>query len=120
MHGTRFDLPAGAADRALLERALDEAFGYRGDVSITLDDGSEQEGYVFDHRRGPDAESSFVRLVPRDSDRRIVIPYSRIRSVAFTGKDPAAGKTWENWVRRYAEKKLKGEAASIESEPLTD
>jgi hypothetical protein len=38
--------------------------------------------------------------------------------LCFTGKDAAAGKTWENWMRRYAEKKLKGEAADIESETL--
>ena len=31
---------------------------------------------------------------------------------------PAEGKTFENWVRRYAEKKLAGETASIESEEL--
>jgi len=29
-----------------------------------------------------------------------------------------AGKTWENWVRRYAEKRLAGEKACIESEKL--
>ena len=41
-----------------------------------------------------------------------------IKSLAFTGKDAASGKSWESWIRRYAEKKLAGEAANIESEAL--
>ena len=48
----------------------------------------------------------------------MTLAQSTIASISFTGKDAAAGKTWENWMRRYAEKKLKGEAAGIESEPL--
>jgi hypothetical protein len=46
------------------------------------------------------------------------IPYAQIRRLEFSGKDAAAGKTWENWVRRYVEKYLAGERASIESESL--
>lgn len=118
MQGVRIDVPLGDFDKALLERALDDAFDYRGDVCITLDDGTTVEGFVFDRRRGASLDASFVRLIPRDSDERRSIAYSRIRSVVFSGKDAAAGKTWENWLRRYAEKKLKGEAAGIESEPL--
>jgi hypothetical protein len=39
-------------------------------------------------------------------------------SVAPSGRDPASGRSWEAWIRRYAERKLAGEAASIESESL--
>jgi hypothetical protein len=46
------------------------------------------------------------------------IPYDRITRLAFSGKDTAAGKSWENWVRRYVEKRMAGEQASIESDPL--
>ena len=63
------------------------------------------------------AEST-VRVLLRDSDERRTVRWSEIRSVSFTGKDTAAGKTWESWVKRYAEKRLSGEAASIESESL--
>lgn len=118
MQGQRFDIPDPGRDRALLERALDEAFAYRGDVSISLEDGSTVEGYVFDHRRGATLEASVVRIIPRESNERLSIAWASIRSVVFSGKDAAAGKSWENWVRRYAQKKLSGEAASIESEPL--
>ncbi len=96
--------------------AMDQAFDYRGDVTIELTDGRVVEGYVFDRRsQGPDPH---VRLIPRDADERMNIRYADIRSLIFSGRDTAAGKSWETWVRKYQEKKAKGEAASIESEPL--
>lgn len=118
MQGIVIEIPADASARETLLRALDDAFSYRGDVTLELDDGTTVEGYLFDRRPAAKPEQSVVRVLPRDSDERRTVPYSRIRRVIFSGKDPAAGKTWENWVRRYAEKKLKGEAAGIESDPL--
>jgi hypothetical protein len=39
--------------------------------------------------------------------------------LAFTGKDTAAGKSFEAWVRKYNEKKAAGEKnIGIEPEPL--
>jgi hypothetical protein len=96
--------------------AMDDAFDYRGDVTITTRDGKTIEGYVFD-RRGK-APEPYVRLIPKDSDDRINIRYSDIAKLAFSGRDTAAGKSWENWLKRYIEKKSAGEHASIESEPL--
>jgi hypothetical protein len=115
VHGVRID----AADPGLTRRALDEAFHYRGDVTLTLKpDGRRVEGYLFDRREGHDLASSCVRILPKDSDDRMTIAYDRIATIEFTGKDPAAGKTWENWVKRYVEKRQAGEKACIESEPL--
>lgn len=98
--------------------ALDRAFDYRGDVTLTLEDGSPLECYVFDRREGTRLDDSMVRVLPTDGSDRRTIPYARIVRIEFTGKDTAAGKTWENWVRRYVEKRLAGERASIEAEPL--
>lgn len=98
--------------------ALEAARDYRGDVSLELADGSVVEGFVYDRSPGATASVRKVRLLPKDGGPRQSIVEDRIRGLAFTGKDAAAGKTWENWVRRYAEKRLKGEAASIESENL--
>lgn len=95
--------------------ALDAARDFRGDVTLELDDGSAVEGFLYDRTAGPARK---VRLLPKDGGARVTIDEVRVRAVAFTGKDAAAGKTWENWVRRYAEKRLAGEAASIESERL--
>lgn len=92
-----------------LRAALDTAFGYRGDVTITLQNGSKIEGYVFDRRKGLTLEQSFVRVMPKDSDEKLSIAYSNIAALAFTGRDTAAGKSWEAWVRKYWEKRAAGE-----------
>jgi len=118
VQGARVEVPNGAADREKLCRALDDAFDYRGDVTLELEDGSVVDGFLFDRKPASTLEASVVRVLPRNSNERRVIPYSRIRAIAFSDKDPAAGKTWENWIKRYAEKKLKGEAAGIDSDPL--
>jgi hypothetical protein len=90
-------------------QALEKAFDYRGDVTITRKDGSKVEGYVFDRRSGQSLADSAVRLFPKDSDRKISIPYAEIAALAFTGRDTAAGKSFEAWVRKYWEKKAAGE-----------
>lgn len=112
-----------AANPQELRAALDAALDYRGDVTIELADGRSIEGYLFDRRAGATLELSHVRLIPTSSpsssgEEKVTVRYSDIRSLTFSGRDTASGKTWENWVRRYAEKKLKGEAASIEAEKL--
>jgi hypothetical protein len=114
---------ADAADTEELKAALDAAFDYRGDITLTLRSGATIEGYLFDRRTGATLEASVVRLIPSNStsssgEEKVTVRYADIASLRFSGKDTAAGKGWENWVRRYAEKKLKGEAASIEAEKL--
>jgi hypothetical protein len=108
----------GAADPHELRRALDAAFDYRGDITLTLRDGRCIEGYLFDRTSGPDLASSWVRIKRSDDGAKHRFAYAEISELRFTGKDPAAGKTWENWLRRYAERRLRGEAASLESDPL--
>lgn len=89
--------------------ALEKAFNYRGDVTITLKDGSTLEGYVFDRRPGATLADSFVRVIPKDSTQKRSIAYANIASLAFTGRDTAAGKTWEAWIKQYWQKKKAGE-----------
>jgi hypothetical protein len=92
-----------------LRAALDTAFNYRGDVTITRKDGTKVEGYVFDRRTGPTLEQSSVRLMPKDADGKLSVAYSDIAALAFTGRDTAAGKSWEAWVKKYWEKRAAGE-----------
>jgi len=102
-----------------LKAALEEAFDYRGDVTITRKDGTRVEGYVFDRRRGATLQESVVRVIPQNSPQKISIPYSDIAALAFTGRDTAAGKSWEAWVRKYWEKKAAGEKGiALEPEAL--
>ena len=102
-----------------VRKALEQAFDYRGDVSITRKDGSKIEGYIFDRSSGATLADSFVRLLPKDGSPRIKISYAEIAALAFSGRDMAAGKSWENWVRHYWEKKAAGERnISLEPEKL--
>ena len=89
------------ANEGELRDALEQAFDYRGDVFITRKDGVSVEGYVFDRRSGADLEDCFVRLLPKNGASKIKIPYADIAALAFTGRDMAAGKSWETWVRQY-------------------
>ena len=107
-----------AADKDELKRALNEAFDYRGDVTLTLRDGRKIEGYIFDRRDGVGLDDSLVRMIPKDSDTKVSFRYSDITRLEFTGKDTAHGKSWENWVKRYMDKKRTGEKANIEAEKL--
>lgn len=107
------------ANEEELRQALEKAFDYRGDVTITRKDGSKVEGYIFDRRSGKTLTDSVVRLYPKDSNQKIAIPYSDIAALAFSQRDPAAGKSWEAWVKKYWEKKAAGEKnIGIEAEKL--
>lgn len=101
-------VPELASDEEV-RQALEKAFDYRGDVTITRKDGSKVEGYIFDRRTGKTLVDSAVRLFPKDADQKISIPYSEIAALAFSGRDTAAGKSFEAWVRKYWEKKAAGE-----------
>jgi hypothetical protein len=111
-------IPALASEEEL-RVALEKAFDYRGDVTITRKDGSRVEGYLFDRRTGTTLKDSMVRIYPKNSDEKIAISYADIAALAFTGRDTAAGKSWEAWMKKYAEKKSRGEKdLSLYSEPL--
>ncbi|MGD0990506.1 MAG: hypothetical protein ABR874_22080 [Candidatus Sulfotelmatobacter sp.] len=99
--------------------ALEKAFDYRGDVTITRKDGSKIEGYLFDRRSAAILRDSLVRLYPKNSNEKVAISYADIAALAFTGRDTAAGKSWEAWMKKYAAKKAAGEKnIALEPEPL--
>lgn len=97
------------AAEAELRDALERAFGYRGDVTITRKDGTKIEGYLFDRRTGATLDDSVVRIMPPDTNAKLSIPYSDIAGLAFSGRDTAAGKSWDAWIRKYWEKRAAGE-----------
>jgi hypothetical protein len=104
-----------------LREALEKAFDYRGDVTIARKDGSKVEGYIFDRVSGTTLAASFVRILPKDSNQRVKIAYSDISALAFSGRDTAAGKSWEAWVTKYWEKRDKnGEKLSLQPESLDE
>lgn len=105
-------IPSMATPAEIIE-ALEKAFDYRGDITLTLKDASIVEGYLFDRRTGATLEDSVVRIIPSNTPptakTRLTIPYSSIAGLTFSGRDTAAGKTFEAWIRKYWEKKAAGE-----------
>jgi hypothetical protein len=102
-------IPTLASDDEV-RAALEKAFDYRGDVTLTLKDGQNVEGYIFDRRsNGTRLSDCSVRLMPANQSGRLSIAYSDIAAIAFTGRDTAAGKSFAAWVRKYNEKKAAGE-----------
>jgi hypothetical protein len=113
-------IPALASEEELCQ-ALEKAFDYRGDITITRKDGSKIEGYLFDRRTAATLKDSIVRLYPKNSSEKIAVSYTDIAALAFTGRDTAAGKSWEAWMRKYATKKAAGEKdLSLYSESLEE
>jgi hypothetical protein len=111
-------IPSLASDEEI-RQALEKAFDYRGDLTLTLKNGDVVHGYVFDRRVGSSLQESAVRVIPSDQRTKLTIPYSDIAALAFTGRDNAAGKTFEAWVKKYWEKKAAGEKnIGIEAEKL--
>ena len=111
-------IPEFASEQEI-RSALEKAFDYRGDITITRKDGTKIEGYLFDRRSGSTLADSLVRIYPKDSSQKISIAYSDIAALAFTGRDTAAGKSWEAWVKKYSAKKAAGEQnIALQPEPL--
>jgi hypothetical protein len=108
-------VPELASD-AEVRDALEKAFDYRGDITVTRKDGTQVQGYLYDRRTGATLGDSVVRIMPSNQGGRLNITYSDIAAVAFTGRDTAAGKTFDAWVRKYWEKKAAGET-NIQIEP---
>jgi hopanoid biosynthesis associated radical SAM protein HpnH len=83
--------------------SVEQAFDYRGDVTVRLKSGDNLEGYIFD--RGP----SKLRIVLKSAGSKVTVPLQDIAGLSFTGRDMADGRSWEAWVKKYAERKAAGE-----------
>jgi hypothetical protein len=101
-------VPTLASDHDL-RQALEKAFDYRGDVTLTLKSGERIEAFVFNRQTGATlADSHLQYFTPGASEKRKV-SYAEIARLEFSGKDRAAGKQWEDWVKKYHERKAAGE-----------
>ncbi len=114
-------IPALATEPEVRE-ALEKAFDYRGDITVTRKDGTTVEGYLYDRRSEPTLEASLVRIIPAPKPgqpvERMMISYADIAALNFSGRDSAAGKTFDAWVKKYWEKKAAGET-NIQIAPET-
>jgi hypothetical protein len=94
---------------AELKDALAKALDYRGDVTLTLTNGERIEAFIFNCKSGPTLEESWVQYFTPGSPEKRKVGYTEIAGIVFSGKDRAAGKHWEDWVKKYNEKKAAGE-----------
>lgn len=101
-------IPALATEEDL-RHALEQAFDFRGDVTITLKSGEKFEAYVFNRFNGKTLAESWVQYFVPNVDGKQKASYDQIARLEFTGKDRAAGKHWEDWVKSYNERKAAGE-----------
>ena len=101
-------VPELASDEQLRD-ALEKALDYRGDVAITLKSGERIDAYVFNRHTGATLADSWVQYFAPNSPEKRKLSYAEIARLEFSGKDRAAGKHWEDWVKAYNEKKAAGE-----------
>ena len=101
-------VPALANDEDL-RQAMEKARDYRGDVTLTLKSGERIEAFIFNCQSGPTLEDSFLQCFTARATEKRKVSYADIASVEFSGKDRAAGKHWEDWVKAYNAKKAAGE-----------
>jgi hypothetical protein len=92
-----------------LRQALEKAFDYRGDVTLTLKSGERIEAYIFNRQTGATLADSHLQYFTPSAPEKRKVSYAEIARIEFTGKDRAAGKQWEDWVRKYNERKAAGE-----------
>jgi hypothetical protein len=120
LEGTQPDLDTEKAVR----KAVEAAFSYRGDVSLLLTDDRVVHGFIFDRRVGATLAESSFRLIPAawkaDVTERQTYRYDELVAIKFSGKDAAAGRTWEAWVAKYREKKRQGLAANLDPVSLDE
>ena len=101
-------VPNLASDQDL-QAALEKAFDYRGDITLTLKSGERLEAFVFNRRTGTTLADSYVQYYEPKSPDKKKASYAEIARIEFTGRDRAAGKHWEDWLKKYSEKKAAGE-----------
>jgi hypothetical protein len=99
------------ATHAELVEAIEQAFDYRGDVSLQLASGQTVEGYV--SNRDSHAARPFLQIFSKDESGLRSIRYADVQAIGFTGKDTASGKSWEAWVtKKEAQRRAETEEAS--------
>jgi len=101
-------VPVLATDEDL-SQALEKALDYRGDVTVTLKNGERIEAYIFNRTTGATLADSWVQYFTPSATEKRKVSYAEIARLEFSGKDRAAGKHWEDWVKAYTEKKAAGE-----------
>ena len=102
------------ASFAELAEAVELAFDYRGDVTLSLKSGEALSGYLFN--RSVNGSDSYLEVFPSDSSDTRNIRYDQVAAIAFTGEDTATGKSWEAWIaKKDSERRAEVERIAAEA-----
>jgi len=101
-------VPSLASDEEV-RQALEKAFDYRGDVTVTTKAGAKIEAYIFNRHSGSTLADSYIQYFAPNVVAKQKMSYAEIARLEFSGKDRAAGKHWEDWVKAWNERKAAGE-----------
>jgi hypothetical protein len=86
-----------------LAEVVDLAFDYRGNTTIIKSDGTEIVGYLFNRNR--ELPEPYLQYFDLAGNGPFKLLYSEIQNIKFTGKDPAAGNSWQAWLERKEKEK---------------
>jgi hypothetical protein len=103
---SRDDGQSALSDAAIM------AMNYRGDVTLHPTVGDPVACFVFD------STHELLRYMTSDG-KKGACAVDDLHSIAFSGKDTAAGISFDKWVKRYVERTLDGLDASLDSEDLS-
>ncbi|HXX73635.1 MAG TPA: hypothetical protein VEI50_00725 [Nitrospiraceae bacterium] len=94
--------------------AVELAFDYRGDVTLSLKSGESLCGYIFNRRLA--GSESTIELFPAENSNAAIVRYGDIAAIAFTGEDTATGKSWEAWMaKKESERRAEAERVATEA-----
>lgn len=97
-----------------LAEAIEQAFGFRGDITLELSSGVSIEGYVF-NRQGTGPAPN-LQIFPKNQSEVMTIQYDQIVTIAFTGEDTASGKSWDAWIaKKESQRRAEAEHAAESS-----
>lgn len=86
-----------------LQHQIEQAFDYRGNATIHFKDGTSVEGFVF-NREFPDTKAlrkNIIEVFVAGSGEAKTFSIADISSVTLTGEDHAAGKSYEEWLKKH-------------------
>lgn len=99
-----------------MKDGVEQAFDYRGDVTVTLKGGERLEGYVFHRDQLSSSGTAKIHLMLKSDKRKVAVAYPEIAELTFSGRDMADGKSWAAWMKKYISQKAAG-VRNIEEVP---
>jgi hypothetical protein len=92
-----------------LEAQIEKAYDFRGHVSIKLKKGETVEGFIFNRHLGTEKikEEPYIEVMLKGSGDKRRLAVAELESIAVTGEDCAAGKSYEDYQKKKAAEQKK-------------